>query len=104
MNNITREEKEHRHNARNHAQRRAKERLGIQLTKDDIFCISNLLGEGRGVHCFENRYLIRYGPRIYFVAYDEQLHTIKTFFPHNEAMGALISHVKPKDHKKLGLS
>lgn len=92
----------HRGACRAHARHRASERLNITLSDDDLFCMSNLVSIGRSVECKNNRHLLRYGEKIYFVVYDPLLHTIKTIFDDISAQSALISQVKPADLHKLG--
>lgn len=81
---------------------RANQRLKIDLSADDMYCMSNLVGMGKSVECKNNRHLLRYGDKIYFVAYDPELHTIKTVLDDAAARAALISQVKPCDLPKLG--
>lgn len=77
------------------------ERLNMNLSADDMYCISNLIGAGKSVRCRDSRHLIRYGDRILFVAYDDKLHTVKTVFGDDDAKAALISEVRKEDYHKL---
>ena len=96
------EQKLHRGACRAHARNRARERLHIDLSDDDIFCMSNLINVGKAVQCKNNRYLLRYGDKIYFIVFDSELHSIKTILDDAAAMSALVSQVKPSDLPKLG--
>lgn len=98
----TQSEESHRGACRAHAQARAKERLNINLSIDDVYCMSNLVNTGKSVPCKNNRHLLRYGDKIYMVIFDPDLHTIKTILDDDAAKSALVSQLRPEDYHKLG--
>lgn len=93
----------HRIRARAHARHRAAQRLSIQLTNEDIDVMADLVKYGHSVWIKHNQHLLRYGPKVYLVCYNETLSVISTILPEGVAAGTAYGFLNPKQKKKLGL-
>lgn len=75
--------------------------MGVHVDKEDIKVMSDLINAGMSVYVGKGRHLIRYGTRIFYVAYCTELRSIKTVFPDDEIAGIMISKIPKSQLHKL---